>query len=89
MQFHAPNVAAFVPVFHEPVDIFFQHIALQVELNKSHFSLLARRRRWCLEQEFSVKNEKTRQKAGFSEISKAVKATFETLYGAAPGVEKK
>ncbi|SOS36830.1 hypothetical protein CFBP6411_05473 [Pseudomonas syringae group genomosp. 3] len=28
------------------------------------------------------KNEKTRQKAGFSEISKAAKTTFETLYGA-------
>lgn len=27
-------------------------------------------------------NEKTRQKAGFSEISKAAKTTFETLYGA-------
>ncbi|NVL44046.1 hypothetical protein F2S74_20445 [Pseudomonas syringae pv. actinidiae] len=33
-------------------------------------------------------NEKTRQNAGFSEISKAAKTTFETLYGAgtAPGV---
>ncbi|BBI45377.1 hypothetical protein KPSA1B_104131 [Pseudomonas syringae pv. actinidiae] len=27
-------------------------------------------------------NEKTRQNAGFSEISKAAKTTFETLYGA-------
>ncbi|NAS97180.1 hypothetical protein CU668_12970 [Pseudomonas syringae pv. actinidifoliorum] len=32
-------------------------------------------------------NEKTRQKAGFSEISKAAKTTFETLYGAGTGVE--
>ncbi|WP_158607432.1 hypothetical protein [Pseudomonas syringae group genomosp. 7] len=32
-------------------------------------------------------NEKNRPKTGFSKISKTAKTTFETLYGAAPGVE--
>ncbi len=82
VQFHACAYAALVPVLHEPVDIVFQHIAFQVELKKSHFSLLARRRRQFLNLDFPTQNEKTRQKAGFSEISKAVKATFGTLYGA-------
>jgi hypothetical protein len=32
-------------------------------------------------------NEKTRQKAGFSEVSEMLKAFSGTFYGAAPGVE--
>ncbi|MDU8431603.1 hypothetical protein RYA99_21140 [Pseudomonas syringae pv. actinidifoliorum] len=32
-------------------------------------------------------NEKNRPKTGFSKISRTAKTTFETLYGAAPGVE--